>query len=320
MLNAPTTVVAGAVLLMLGAGCAQGLAAEAEPFPTEFECANRTVRVSFVGDAMQLDAGGEVFRMRSVVAASGAKYQAEDDPSTIFWNKGREAFIQIRGQALGTCAIAAAASIEPAASQTLLMARGNEPGWNLTIGDAEIALVTDYGAKRSTFPKPAPEASGDATRYVVADANLTITLIERPCADTMSGMFYPLTVTVERPEGVLSGCGGEPASLLLGPERVVESIDGVRLIGDSRATIAFQEGGRVDGLASCNRYTAIYELSGEALSITGAASTMMACEPSLMEQERRFLDALAAVTRFKIAPDGALVLVAGDRPRLIARR
>ena len=109
--------------------------------------------MSFVGDAMQLDAGGEIFRMRSVVAASGAKYQAEDDPSTIFWNKGREAFIQIRGQALGTCAIAAAASIEPAASQTPLRARGNEPGWNLTIGDAEIALVTDYGANALDFPE-----------------------------------------------------------------------------------------------------------------------------------------------------------------------
>ena len=136
----------------------------------------------------------------------------------------------------------------------------------------------------------------------------------------MSGMFYPLTVTVERPEGVLSGCGGEPASLLLGPEWVVESIDGARLIGNSRVTIAFQEDGRVAGLASCNRYLATYELTGEGLSIAGGASTMMACEPSLMAQERRFLDALAAVTRFEIAPDGALVLVAGDRPRLIARR
>jgi heat shock protein HslJ len=47
---------------------------------------------------------------------------------------------------------------------------------------------------------------------------------------------------------------------------------------------------------------------------------MMACEPSLMEQERRFLDALAAVTRFEIAPDGALVLVGGDEPKLIVRR
>ena len=61
-------------------------------------------------------------------------------------------------------------------------------------------------------------------------------------------MFYPLTVTVERPEGMLSGCGGEPASLLLGPEWVVESIDGDTLIGNSRPTIAFNEEGQVAGL------------------------------------------------------------------------
>jgi uncharacterized membrane protein len=119
-------------------------------------------------------------------------------------------------------------STEPAAPQQQLTGRGNEPGWSLTIGADEIELVTEYGATRSTFPKPAPETSGDLTRYVVADANLTVTLLERPCTDTMSGMFFPLTVTVERPEGVLSGCGGEPVSLLLGPEWVVESIDGTR--------------------------------------------------------------------------------------------
>jgi heat shock protein HslJ len=214
----------------------------------------------------------------------------------------------------------ALASTAAAAAETPLIARGNEPGWNVTIGDAEIALVTDYGATRSTFPKPAPKASGDATRYVVADADLTITLLERPCADTMSGMFYPLTATVERPEGTLSGCGGEPASLLLGPEWVVESIDGDALIGNSRPTIAFHDEGQVAGSASCNRYLASYELTGEGLSIAGGASTMMACEPLLMEQERRFLDALAAVSRFEVAPDGALVLLADHRPKLIARR
>jgi heat shock protein HslJ len=47
---------------------------------------------------------------------------------------------------------------------------------------------------------------------------------------------------------------------------------------------------------------------------------MMACEPSLMEQERRFLDALDATRRFEIAPDGALVLLADDGPKLVARR
>jgi heat shock protein HslJ len=212
------------------------------------------------------------------------------------------------------------ASTEAAAAETPLIARGNEPGWSLTISDAEIELVTDYGAARATFPKPTPKISAGATHYVVADADLTVTLLERPCADNMSGMFYPLTVTVERPEGVLSGCGGEPASLLLGPEWIVESIDGDALIGEPDVTMAFDEGGRLTGLASCNRYLAAYELTGEGLSIAGGATTMMACEPALMDQERRFLDALDAIRRFEIAPDGALVLLADDGPKLIARR
>ena len=120
---------------------------------------------------------------------------------------------------------------------------------------------------------------------------------------------------------MLSGCGGEPASLLLGPEWIVESIDSEAITGDSRPTITFDEQGQVAGLASCNRYLASYELTGEGLSIAGGGSTMMACEPALMEQEGRFLAALDAVRRFEIAPpDGALVLLADDGPKLVARR
>jgi heat shock protein HslJ len=47
---------------------------------------------------------------------------------------------------------------------------------------------------------------------------------------------------------------------------------------------------------------------------------MMACDPALMEQERRSLDASDAIRRFEIAPDGALVLLADDGPKLSARR
>jgi uncharacterized membrane protein len=54
----------------------------------------------------------------------------------------------------------AGAGTARAASATPLIARGNEPGWSLTMGHAEIELVTDYGAARSIFPKPAPEISG----------------------------------------------------------------------------------------------------------------------------------------------------------------
>ena len=202
-----------------------------------------------------------------------------------------------REPVVATKSLASQSTTEPALAKEPLTARGNEPGWSLTIGAVEIELVADYGATRSTYPRPAAKSTGNATRYVVADADLTITLVEQPCADNMSGMFYPLTVTVEQPEGVLSGCGGEPASLLLGPEWEVESIGGGRLIGGSSVTLAFDEGGRVSGVASCNRYLASYELTGEGLSIAGGASTMMACEPLLMSRNA------ASWTRWK--PSGA---------------
>src|SRR5690606_23139461 len=164
----------------------------------------------------------------------------------------------------------------PTASAPLI-GRGNEPGWRVAIGAAEIELITDYGAGRATFPAPAPERSGDVTRYVVADADLTITFVARPCVDTMSGMSYPFTVTIERSEGVLAGCGGEPAALLHGPVWAVERIGDEPVLGDAPVTIEFGEDGRIAGLASCNRYLATYELTGEGLSIAGGAATMMAC-------------------------------------------
>ena len=46
----------------------------------------------------------------------------------------------------------------------------------------------------------------------------------------------------------------------------------------------------------------------------------MMCDAPLMEQERRFLDALAGVRGFSIAADGTLLLQAGDGRDVEARR
>lgn len=197
-------------------------------------------------------------------------------------------------------------------------ARGNEPGWSLTIGDSEIDLITNMGADRVTFAKPRAEVT---TRYVVEPEGVVISIVDTPCADTMSGMPFPFSVTVERPDGVLSGCGGEPASLLTGDEWTVESIGGQPTVPQSKVTIAFAEDGGLSGAASCNRFVGGWHLSGEGLTFGQIGSTMMAClEPELSDQERTFIEALGKISRFEIAPDGALVLVAGDTPAIVARR
>jgi membrane-bound inhibitor of C-type lysozyme len=50
------------------------------------------------GDEFILTADGENYRMKPVVSASGAKYEAVGDPTTIFWSKGASAFLTVKGK------------------------------------------------------------------------------------------------------------------------------------------------------------------------------------------------------------------------------
>jgi len=101
---------------------------------------------------------------------------------------------------------------------------------------------------------------------------------------------------------------------------MVEAIDGAPLAPGSRATIRFGSDGRVSGDASCNTYSDRYTLADEGLYLSNPIATRKACAPSLMTQEGRFMEVLRNVQRFEIAPDGALVLHAGEEHSIRARR
>ena len=207
-------------------------------------------------------------------------------------------------------------------TSTAFRARGNEPGWLLNIDGGEMTLISLYGAKRLVAPTPPPERTAAFTRYSAraGGTDVTVTVFERVCRDTMTGMPHPNAVEVLLDGGTLTGCGGDPASLLQGREWVVEGINGAGLIDGSRATVSFGDSGRVSGRASCNSYTGQYSLSGERLTISNTAGTMMACAPPLMRQEDLFLGVLRDVRRFDFRPDGALLLQTDDRRTITARR
>jgi heat shock protein HslJ len=99
---------------------------------------------------------------------------------------------------------------------------------------------------------------------------------------------------------------------LINTEWVVEDIAGRGIIDNSHVTLLFAPDGRLSGSASCNRLIATYTTDGAKLEISKAGLTMMACPPALMEQERRFVDALGAVTRYQVDETGALVLSMSD--------
>lgn len=202
------------------------------------------------------------------------------------------------------------------------IAAGNEPGWRLTIGGRHITLLYNYGQDQAVLPllAPVPRPGGRSYQSKNADHDLRVDVVEGICRDDMTGMPYPEAVTVEIDGNTLSGCGGSPASLLTGAEWVVEDIGGKGIIDRSRATLNFDEDGRLTGRASCNTYGASWTLSGEGLTLSEAHSTLMACSPALTAQEREFLRLLESVQRFDIGADGALVLHSSDGGTILARR
>ena len=100
---------------------------------------------------------------------------------------------------------------------------------------------------------------------------------------------------------------------------VVEDIMGGGIIDDSRVTLVFTDG-RIGGQASCNSYTGTYSPEDGKLSIGDTGVTMMACPEAVMNQERRFLDALASVDGYRFDDTGALFLTSGGSDVMRAYR
>jgi heat shock protein HslJ len=122
---------------------------------------------------------------------------------------------------------------------------------------------------------------------------------------------------------ILSGCararGPAPATApeptLIGTSWTVERIE--ELVADrAPATVRFEEG-RVSGRAGCNQYSGYLQAAGAALRASELRSTRMACPPPVMEQETRFLAALAAVRTARHEGDRLMLLDETGHVRLV---
>jgi|GEM_PF-706595 len=68
------------------------------------------------------------------------------------------------------------------------------------------------------------------------------------------------------------------------------------------------EGDRLFGSGGCNRFTGGFETQGNQLSVGPLASTFMACEPPIADQETRYLAALQGAQRYEINEQGQLLI------------
>lgn len=218
--------------------------------------------------------------------------------------------------ALSLCAVA----IDYAAAAPLT-ARGNEPGWQIEISDSTLSFNSLGGDTFTIEPAPPAVRQGDADTYAatVKGRHFTLTIADKACVDTMSGMPYPKTANVVLGDSKLAGCAGQPADLLHG-EWLVDDIGGKANVAKSKPTLAFDPDGRVHGNGSCNRFFGSFVLTGEGLTISETGASMMMCDKPLMDQERSLLKALEAVQRFEVAQAGQLRLLDKDGQGLMSLR
>ena len=108
-----------------------------------------------------------------------------------------------------------------------------------------------------------------------------------------------------------TGGGG---GVIAGPEWRLEDLLGGGIIDRSHVTLTLAKDGSAAGAGGCNRFFGTWTLKGDSLSFGKMGSTMMACAPSLMEQEGKYLKALETASGYSFTPDGALVIATAQGP------
>lgn len=95
-----------------------------------------------------------------------------------------------------------------------------------------------------------------------------------------------------------------PASAGAGPAGrwLAEDIMGGGVIDRLQTVLELGADGTVSGTGGCNRMNGRATISGSSIAFGNIASTMMACTPAAMTQERRFFDALGKAKAWQADP------------------
>lgn len=284
-------------------------------FAIRYDCGGTLVEAGLAEDMMILRTDGRDVVLEQVPAASGARYAATDDSGTEFWSRGDSALVMVEGVELPECH-------RQVPGLAPYRAGGNEPGWSVVLTPQTAEITADYGAITHSVERPTPTVSNGAYLFDMPQVGAEFRIAETLCHDDATGMPHPHSARLILDGAEMSGCGGDPASLLTGADWQIEDIAGNGIVNSAQITIAFSPDGRIAGTTGCNSFTGGYTLTGEGLSLQPAGVTMMACPEALMAQEGQMLDALAQVWRFDLDDSGALLLIGGaeDGPLLTARR
>lgn len=283
-------------------------------FVTRLSCGARSARLGLSEGTLilELDGARHALRRAPQTQDTGA-YVGIDSPLSVTIAE-KTAIVTLADGVKLECRAAPEAG-------TRLTARGNEPFWHLTLGPDGVELTSltpDLAFAASSVSR---DEAARAPRWTASsgERHLVVHVSEKPCADSMTGMPFPVGVTVEIDGHRLKGCGGEIADVLAGEWQVIRMGDD-RVPSSAPLTLSFGADGQISGFSGCNRFSGSSHLSGEGLSFGPLAATRMACAPEKMALEARMLGLLAKVTRATTGDSGKLLLMTPDAAALTLDR
>jgi heat shock protein HslJ len=139
-------------------------------------------------------------------------------------------------------------------------------------------------------------------RLVAALVVLAVAIGLAACGDDADSGQPPTTTS-----------GASAPATLDGRDFIVTGTEGRELVAGTTVRFSFDDG-RVGVNAGCNSMSGSYQLDGDELVVGAMASTEMACEPALMDQDQWLAELLQA--RPRVAVDGDRMTVTGQAAAL----
>jgi heat shock protein HslJ len=196
------------------------------------------------------------------------------------------------------------------------IARGNEPYWNLEIDFNGTLRFTTLESDSIVSKTTSPVIDGNTTQLQVSEGEKQLTVKFSPvgCINNMTGAYSDYAVEVNFNQGKLeSGCGEfiNSAYQISGTWQLASLNGEVAKTDDYAKELpelnfeAFTQ--KVSGYSGCNRLSGGYKADETGLfSFSPLATTRMMCEGK--NKESAFLNALSAVSRYKLESDRLLLL------------
>ncbi|MGM0526247.1 MAG: META domain-containing protein [Pseudomonadota bacterium] len=289
------------LIIMLLAGCTQ--TGSENSTGVSYHCGLQPLTASFSQNQMVLSMRGGQQQLQQLPAASGSKYQNEDG-TTVFWSKGREAQVTWRGEQLPLCT-------EDGYLPNDVAFRGNEPFWLLTVNGQQATLTTPEDEQQLSLTDERQKADSKASDgnhwRVETTAGHQLEVIDNICYDSMSGIAYPYQVTLLHLDKQLNGCGGQTEQLIQGKPLQVKSMSGYSASTAQNAELQFLPDGRLTGSDGCNRIFGHYSLKGEMARLNIAGSTKRMCSDKAMAFAQSFTELLNNIIKIDIKEEDIVI-------------